>query len=145
VLREAGLADNDLIMKGSDLSGGPFPKLKWMREKNRRLVIFTQNAPTTDVTWTRLIIILCVAAILFAALAPASSALLLGELAPLWFFFLSIVIVWVCWASRNVPGKVQHRVMGCHRARRHPSGRCEYRLLDEVAAVRRTAPWSCSS
>ena len=47
----------------------------------------------------RPIVILCLAAILFAALAPAASGL--AVLAPLWFFFVALVSVTI----RNIAGQ----------------------------------------
>jgi hypothetical protein len=35
----------------SDINQQQWPTLGWMRANNKRLVIFTQNSPTTDVTW----------------------------------------------------------------------------------------------
>ena len=49
----------------------------------------------------RLIVILCLAAILFAALTPTASGLLLAILAPLWFFFSAFVGVHI----RNAAGQ----------------------------------------
>jgi hypothetical protein len=48
-----------------------------------------------------LIVILCLAAILFAALTPGASGLLLAILAPLWFF----ISVFVGIPIRNVAGQ----------------------------------------
>lgn len=54
VLTEAGLPDK-LILRPGDLHGGPFPTLGWMRQNNRRLIIFTQNAATTAVTFSEFV------------------------------------------------------------------------------------------
>ena len=51
----------------------------------------------------RLIIILCVAAILFAAFSPASSAQFLCQLSPLWYFALFIITGWIyCNTERRI-------------------------------------------
>ena len=49
----------------------------------------------------RLIVILCLAAILFAALTPVASHLLFAILAPLWFFFSILVSI----SIRTVAGE----------------------------------------
>lgn len=51
VITDAGLASDDLIFRPSDLNAGAFRTLGWMRQNNRRLVIFTQYAANTDVTF----------------------------------------------------------------------------------------------
>jgi hypothetical protein len=47
----------------------------------------------TSVYARRLLIALCLAAVLFAALSPVASALHVAVLVPLWFFFAAVLSV----------------------------------------------------